>query len=357
MVGSRVYADIFRGVTLAADSKAADAWDIAGHEGGMDALGIGGAVTGKGADCLVIDDPLKSRAEAESKLMRDKVWDAYTDDLYTRLQPGGAAIVTATRWHADDLTGRLLRFSGEQWHVLTLPALDDNGSALWPERYPVDVLEDIRRTLGEYSWASLYQQRPMPAEGGLFKRAWLEPRGIVPPMKYAVRYWDLAMSTKTQADYTVGCKVGVGEDGHLYVTDVHRERIEWPDLADRLADIMIADGASVVQGVEEQGYMSRAVQDLNMDDRLRGYVVFGYKVDKDKFTRALRPAAKAGAGVLHTVQAHWTDAFIDELCAFPNAEHDDQVDALSGAIAMLESDVTGQGQVSYGTFRGIEGTY
>lgn len=613
IIRSPLYQEIFPGIKLAQDSKASDAWDVQGFEGGADAMGVGGGVTGKGAQIIVVDDPVKSREEAESEVYREKVWDWYTDDLYTRREPYGAIVVVMcmtgdtpvmladgterplreikagdcvatydagklqtatvlnhisngrdyvykitttsgkiiranerhpflveqhgelqwirlkhlttahkivtvrdngangkarpaplkaaeslsvaediaqhtttkrnglmgiaprqliqqtavmlvssidtvsrklstmrcllrkmvnvlsasnppvitsvrigagsyasttttrptqserfcattaislldtpkqkqthsrlpttsdftteaivsiapdgidevfdvqiehtenfiangfvshnTRWHEDDLVGRLLKNEPDKWQVLRLPALaeaDDplgraEGEALWAERFPVAVLRDIEATLGEYSFSALYQQHPVPAEGGIFKRAWFEPVvQYTPPIAYAVRYWDLAMSEKTSADFTAGVKIGIGEDGHRYVLDVFHERIDWGDLTERLAQVMLADGANVAQGIEQKGYMSRAIQALNVDPRLHGYQVWGYEVDKDKLTRALPAAAKASSGVVHVLASHWTGEFLDELCSFPYGAHDDMVDAFSGAEAMLD---------------------
>lgn len=361
------YQAIFPGVTLAQDSRAVDSWDIAGHEGGMDALGITGGATGKGAHLLLIDDPLKSRAEAESDVYRDRIWDAFTDDLYTRLEPGGAVVVVATRWHVDDLTGRLLKNMPGTWKRLKVPALAEEndplgrpiGAALWPERYPVETLRTIEQTLGPYSWASLYQQRPTPGEGGLFKLQYFhDARVDAPPLAQTVRYWDLAMSEKTSADYTVGLKLGVTDDAHRFILDVARRQIDWGDLTEYMAQIMMADGPSVAQGIEAKGYQSRAIQMLNADPRLHGYSIFGYEADKDKFTRALPAAAKAAAGFLHVLDRHWTAAFLDEVCAFPNAAHDDQVDALSGAENMLgDTGVLFAGSLAHGSDGTFTGTY
>jgi predicted phage terminase large subunit-like protein len=337
LIQSPRYTDLFPHVRLAKDSKAADAWDLDGYEGGMDAMGIGGGVTGKGSHVLIIDDPIKNREEAESETYREKVWDSFSDDLYTRLEPGGAVVVMATRWHVDDLIGRLLRTEPEKWHRLNMPAIDDDGNALWAERFPIDVLRDIEATLGPYSWSALYQQNPTPAEGGIFKYAWFENRVSQPPeIVRAARFWDLAMSEKTTADYTVGWKMGQATDGHYYVLDVTRGQVEWGDLTEFMAQTILADGASVAQGIEEKGFMARAIQNLNADPRLHGYSVWGYPVDKDKVTRALPFAAKCAAGLIHMVNAHWTEAAIEELCSFPHGANDDQVDAASGAWTMLD---------------------
>lgn len=352
---SQAYRAIFD-VELDSNSSAVAAWDIAEHEGGCDALGVLGGATGKGANILICDDLLKNRAEAESLTIRDRVWDALNDDLLSRLEPGGAVVLMATRWHQDDPTGRMLKLLADpakasgHVEVLELPALAEEddplareiGESLWPERYPAAHLHAIRERSGPYSWASLYQQRPTPAEGGIFKRVWFDPAvPKLPPITLAVRFWDLAMSARTSADYTVGVKLGLATDGHYYVLDVARKQIDWGDLTAFMAEVMLKDGPLVQQGIEAKGYMSRAIQDLNADPRLHGYVIRGYPVDRDKLTRALPVAAKLAAGLIHPVAAHWNQAFIEELCAFPNAAHDDQVDALSGAWAMFSAQTDG----------------
>lgn len=344
IVASQAYAELFPGVRLAQDSKAADAWDVQGHEGGLDAIGVGGGVTGKGGQIILIDDVVKSREEAESATIRDKIWDWYRDDLYTRREPNAAIVLIMTRWHEDDLAGRLMLHEPDKWRVLSLPAIGDDGQALWPARYPLEALQDIERTLGPYSWSALYQQRPAPAEGGIFKRAWFSIVSEPPPIARAARFWDLAMSEKTSADYTAGVKIGQGADGHFYVLDVKRARVDWGNLTEYLSSVILEDGANVPQGIEQKGYMSRAIQSLNADPRFHGYAIWGYPKDKDKLTNALPLAAKAAAGLLHLVRSHWTDAFLDELTSFPNAAHDDQVDAAAGAWTMLDEseDVTGE---------------
>lgn len=342
------------GITLAQGSQAVDAFDIAGHEGGLDALGVLGGTTGKGAHLLILDDLIKNREEAESELIRDKTWDALIDDLLTRLEPGGAVIMPNTRWHMDDPAGRVVKMLAEQLpgqiERIRLPAIaeDDDplnraeGEALWPERYPIDVLRQKELTMSAYSWSALYQQNPVPTEGGLFKRAWFEPWiDTLPEIVNTVRYWDLAMSDKESADYTAGVKMGYGIDGHVYVLDVVHKRLDWGDLTPFLADVMLADGPNIPQGIEEKGYMTRAIQNLNSDPRLRNYAIFGYPVDTKKFVRALPYAAKCGAGLVHVLNRHWTQRYVEELCMFTGTgdETDDQVDASSGAWVMLDSGI------------------
>ncbi len=346
------YWDYDRKVTLDPRSAAAEAWDLAPpYEGGLDAMGVGGGVTGKGGHIILVDDPVKSRDEAESDVYRDKVWDWFTDDLYTRREPHAAVIVVMTRWHQDDLVGRLLTQQPGKWTVLKLPAVAKagdalgrpTGAALWPDRYDAEALADIRDTLGSYSWSALYDQEPVPAEGGIFKRANFNRISVMPDCAQVVRFWDLAMSEKTTADFSVGLKMGTGLDGRTKVLDVARRQLDWDDVPGFMADVALADGPEVVIGFEEKGYMSRAGQALAADPRLHNFSIFGYPKDKDKVTNALPFAARVGLQMVDVVEGHWTDTFIDELCGFPKWTHDDQVDAAAGAYEMLGSDVLSGG--------------
>ena len=350
------YQDTFE-ITLDPLSRAAEAWDIANQEGGCDAMGIGGAATGKGAHVLIIDDPIKNREEAESETIRNKIWDSFTDDLLTRLEPGGAVIIMMTRWQQDDLIGRILKLMGDVFERLRMPAMAEEGDplgrrigdALWPWRYPLKALRALKKALGPYSWASLFQQNPVPAEGGTFKRIWFDNLlQTEPPIAHAVRFWDLAMSEKTSADYTVGLKLEQGDDGHYYITDIVRRQIDWGDLTEWLAEIIMQDGPDIPQGIEMAGYMSRAVETLNADSRLHNYEIYGYPVHTDKFTRALPFAAKCAAGLVHVLDRHWTRDYLDELCSFNKGAHDDQVDASSGAWEMIgDSELVGYGDLAH----------
>jgi len=359
------YQRLFPGVRLSKDSAAVDAWDLEGYEGGCDALGIEGAATGKGAHLLICDDILKGRKTAESALQRDNIWETYSVDLYSRLEPGAAIIMVGTRWHIDDPVGRILKAevdpdvdeAGERWIRLRLPALAEEddplkrqvGEALWPWRYPVERLLKIRGVAGEYNWNALYQQRPVPAEGGLFKRANfnLIPSTAVGELSYAARFWDLAMSSKTSADYSAGVLMGQGQDGRIKVLDVVRRQVEWDELAALMADTALRDGPGVMIGFEQAGYMSRAGQALSADPRLHHYGIWGYPKDKDKFTNALNFASRVGLKVVDVVEAQWTGNYLDELCSFDRGAHDDQVDASAGAYEMLDGGLPSESGLNY----------
>ena len=346
------------------------------QRGGVRAVGVGAGITGYGAHLIIVDDPVKSRAEAESETCRERVWNWFNDDLYTRLEPDGKIILIQTRWHEDDLAGRLLREAregGEQWEVISLPALAESGitndefqitncepdseirnssfiirnsqstdplgrapgEALCPERYDEKKLARIRRKLGSYSFAALYQQRPAPAEGGQFKRAWFRkviddaPAGLV-----WKRGYDLAVSTKQTADYTASFRCAKDDQGNLYIADGYRARIEYPDQRRYILGRMQAE-SSTEHGIEAALHGSAMVQDLRRDLPPGRFAFRGVKVEADKLTRALVWLNLAEEGKVYLVRGPWIDEFVDEISRFPTGRHDDQIDAVSLAVNML----------------------
>ena len=313
---------------LADDSKSAQRFNTTAG-GVYYAVGAGGAVTGRGADLLLIDDPLKNREEADSRLQRDKLWDWYASTAYTRLMPGGAVVLIQTRWHEDDLAGRLLQ-GDEVWEVVNLPAIAEHGdmlgrsvgAPLWPARYGVEDLERIRQTIGEREFIALYQQRPAPLEGALFRRGWIA-RGKAPRSGTRIAMGvDLALSTKTSADYTAIVVMARDEFGKLYVLDAVRERVDFPG-ALRLIRLMADKWSPHAIAIEQVAYQAVVVQELLRQTTLP---IKGVTPDKDKVTRAQPLALRYEQGlVFHDQLPSW---FEDELLAFPQGLHDDSVDAL-----------------------------
>ncbi|MEJ7625101.1 MAG: phage terminase large subunit [Pyrinomonadaceae bacterium] len=348
-------------------------WETS-HGGGMRAVGVGSGVTGFGAGLIIIDDPIKSRAEAESQTYRDNIWDWFNDDLYTRLEPNGAIILIQTRWHEDDLAGRLLREAREegceQWEVVDLPALaeppasaggqnvDDSqgnrspahaggsdplgrppGAALCPERFNVEALERLKRKLGSYSFAALYQQKPVPAEGGLFKRKWFNNVILTAPagLRWA-RGYDLAMSMGVTSDYTASFRVAYDKEGNLYIDGGFRRRIEYPEQRKYVLG-RIESEPETQHCVELSANGNAVIQDLRRDTRVLGRILRGVKVEGSKVSRALPWIALAEAGKLYLVRGAWNIEFIDEACSFPAGTHDDQIDAVSIAVRMCRQQV------------------
>lgn len=225
------------GVQVRQDSSAADHWNLLKRRGGMDTAGRGAAITGRGADLLVLDDAsAKNYEEAMSPTIREHTWDWFTSTAYTRLSPNGKVVVIATRWHEDDLSGRLIKQGG--WHVLSLPAIaeeDDEmgrlpGEPLWPEMFGLDALEQIKTTIGAHKFAALYQQRPIPSTGSTFKREWCNKRyRELPQLKTTVMAVDSAFKTGTSSDFSA--IVVYGTDGtNYYAINVYKDRLEYPDL-------------------------------------------------------------------------------------------------------------------------------
>lgn len=335
---------------LGPGSKASHDWRTTAG-GGVRAVGVGSGVTGRGGNLIIIDDPVKSREEAESDAYRRRVWNWYKDDLYTRLEPNGAIILIQTRWHEDDLAGRLLsemKQGGEAWDVVSLPALADAadplgrapGAALCPERYDADALARIRGVMGTYSFEALYQQRPRPAEGALFKRQWFKVVDAAPDGLDWVRYWDLAASTKESADFTASAALALGPDGTLFIRDMVRGRWEWPDAYAVIVRTMQAE-RNTYHGVEQALQGLAAVQELWRDVRVANVGFSGVTVDRDKFSRALSWVGRAKAGKVALVRGEWINAFLDEVTAFPLGAHDDQVDTVSGGMHLLSTSSVG----------------
>lgn len=329
--------------------KAANSWTIEGHEGGMNTAGAGAAITGKGGQFIIVDDPFKNAEEANSPTMRNKVWDWYQSTLYTRLEPNGSLVIVQTRWHEDDLVGRLLNPDWgpvEDWTILNLPALaeedDPLGRAvdepLWPERYDREELERIRATIGSYWWASLYQQRPTPRGGGMFRREWLGIVDQAPADMAVVRYWDLAgteASKQGQPDYTVGAQVGI-KDGIYYILDIRRDQMSPKGVQELVRQTAEMDGRDVpVYMEQEPGSSGKNTIDLYARLILPGFTFRGDRKTGSKVQAAETWAAAAEAGNVKLVRGPWNREFLDEVQGFPHGKHDDQVDAVSGGVNKL----------------------
>lgn len=332
---------------LSQERRATEEWETA-EGGGVRAVGVGAGITGFGGDLVIIDDPVKSRAEAESETLRDKAYDWFTDDIYARLTPKGQMIVIQTRWHEDDLSGRLVKRSlegeGDEWEQLRLPAFAESadplgrnaGDALWPAKFDAERLERRRRMLGHYSFEALYQQNPVLKDGEHFKRAWFTnfvdaaPKGLV-----WVRAYDLAISQRTTADYTASFRVAKDADGNFYIDGGYRERIDFPT-QQRYVIERVREELGCVHYIEDAVHGRALYQSLKRQLAQHSPRLKTARVVNDKVTRALVWQAYAEAGKVHLVRGAWNEAFIDECCSFPRGRHDDQVDAVSLAFGVIE---------------------
>jgi len=345
------------GVRVDPAKSSADEWEILGHDGGMYCVGMGGGVTGRGADLLTIDDPVKSREEADSLTYREKNWNWYTDDLYTRLHPGARVLLVATRWHHDDLPGRIIAHDQgrEDWTIINLPALAEEndplgrapGEALWPQRYDIAALEDRRATLGSYGFAALYQQRPAPREGGMFKRHWFEIVDAAPAIGDKARGWDLA-GTAEGGDYTVGVR-GV-KNGRFYIDDVRREQLGPAGVRDLIRVTAQQDGKQVRISIPQDPGQAGKAQTQELVKLLAGHIIHASPETGPKHLRAEAFAAQCEAGNVALVRGPWNETFIDEFCNFnPDVkdQQDDQIDATCRCFTAL-TDAAGLGGISAG---------
>lgn len=334
-----------RYLQLDTERKAADEW-MTTAGGVFRAAGVGTGVTGKGAKLIIVDDPVKSREEANSQAYRDRVWNWYRDDLYTRLEPGGAIVLIMTRWHESDLAGRILESEdAASWTVLNLPALAEEGdalgrmpgAALWPERFDEADLERIRTVLGTPSFAALYQQRPTPPEGGMFKRHWFEIVGAAPRQAQRIRAWDKA-GTDDGGDWTVGLLMARSNDGVFYIEDVVRDQLSdlgREKLIKQTAEMDKARYGNVTIWIEQEGG-SGGKDSANITIRgLAGHTVKAERSTGDKATRAMPFAAQCEAENVKLVSSAWNAAYLNELASFPYGTNDDQVDTSSLAFNKL----------------------
>jgi predicted phage terminase large subunit-like protein len=329
-------------ITLDLERQAVEEWRTAAG-GVFRAVGVGAGITGQGGDLILIDDPVKSREEAESQSYRDRCYDWYSQDLFTRQGPNAAIILIMTRWHEADLAGRILASEeGPRWTVVNLPALAEAGdplgrelgAALCPARYDEAALAERRTVLGSYAFSALYQGHPSPPGGGMFQRDWFSIVNAAPVDSARCRYWDKAGSEKS-GDYSVGVRMARDGDGVFYVEDVVRG--QWSALAREriMRQTAEMDGGNVSIGVEQEpgsGGLESAQSSIR---NLAGFPVYAEKVTGEKQVRAMPFAAQCEARNVKLVRGAWNQAYLEELASFPYGSHDDQCDASSGAFAKL----------------------
>lgn len=372
--------------TIAPDARAADVWRTT-EGGNYFGIGLGGTTTGRPANLLNIDDPVKSREEAESPTMRKKVWDFYISGLDTRLQPEEGhiegqietlplRIVTLTRWHPDDLAGRIMKteeWKNGEWFHLNFPAITIKDSdvqiprsalppedpdylanistvsagkryvtrgkevALWEERFPLADLKR-RQRLNPRDFESLYQQRPYIEGGNILKLDWWRhyPVDLNPSNFQALIITaDTAFSKSATADYSVFCVMGLTHDGDIYLLDVRRGRWDFPELKQRLIALNSQYRGKGLRAVyiEDKASGQSLLQEMRRES---GMAVIPYKVTKDKVSRvnAITPLIEGGRVHIPS-EAPWLDDFLNEAVAFPAGEHDDQVDAFTMGVDVL----------------------
>ena len=332
------------GVQVSTKTSAANDWEFEGHDGGMLTAGIGGAITGRGANLLIVDDPVKNAQEAASETIQERNWDWWVSTAYTRMEPDGIAVIIQTRWHASDLTGKILADEEslddeEVWYELKLPALAEAGDvlgrrlgeALWPERYPGGRLDQLKARLGSYYFGALYQQRPSPDEGDLFKRTawqWYDepPKGYNPGYIFV----DTAGWQENAANDWCAYASVIRVQKDLYWLGAKHGHWTFPQCLQELKDEHLRTGLPIC--IEDVPWARPLIQVLREDRELRGavvpYVIGGVK--KEVRAHAVSPYHETGRFYLPT-KTRWTSDFIDEHATFPNGVHDDWVDTTSMA--------------------------
>ena len=324
IVSSVEYSRLFD-TRLRADSAAVNRWQTT-DKGIYVSVGVGGPITGRGAHLAIIDDPVKNQQDADSETIRDSVWNWYLTTLKTRLMPGGAIILMMTRWHEDDLAGRILKEEGEEWEVLKLPAITD-GKALWPEWFPLEELETHKKHAR--TWQSLYMQEPTPEEGTYFSRDSITrySLGEQPESLHHYITTDFAVTEKAEADYTVFGHWGVDVDGHWWLLDVYRDQSSASKWVEVLARWIKTKKPLKVFG--ESGVIRRAIEDfLKQQMRLNGAYasVEWIPRTRDKVAMAAAFRGLLEQGMVHIPLTEWGEDVVTELLKFPAGEHDDQVD-------------------------------
>lgn len=339
------YGESMFGVKVRQDSSAANRWEIEGHGGGMVTAGAGGPITGKGGDVIIIDDPFKNAQEANSPTVRNKIWEWYQSTLYTRLEPDGALIIVMTRWHEDDLVGRLLNpeFGAvEDWEIINLPAVAEGkdllgrepGEALWPERYDIEELGRIKETVGSYWWNALYQQRPSPPGGSIVKRDWMrfykEPPSFCEEL---LQSWDLAFKESQSGSYVVG-QVWGRSGADIYLLDQVREHMDFTDTLRAIRNTSRKWPNAYQKLIEDAANGPAVIASLKRE--VPGITPVKPQGSKEARLYAVSPAFEAGNVYLPDPSiAPWVLDYVEEIASFPNGKNDDQVDATSQALVRL----------------------
>ena len=351
IVGSDIYKTLFPYAKLRerndeAAVKNNHRFDIVGARGYFISAGVGGGITGAGATVGIIDDPVKNASEADSQTYRDSVWEWYTTTFKTRFEPGAVEVICQTRWHEDDLTGRVLGrlANGAKTEIISLPALCEQdepnrqiGDALWPDKYDRQALLQKQMEVGTRAWNALYQQRPAPDEGAIIKRGWFgyyDPKTFKPTRINF--YIDTAYTDKEKNDPTAAiayCK----HIGKYYVLDCQRKWLEFDEQVRFVKEFCSKNGytpGSIVR-VEPKATGKSLVQVLKNATKLN--IKEGEPPKESKVSRAhsVSPVIEGGRILLPDGMA-WVSDFLAECAAFPNGAHDDRVDCLTGMILSEE---------------------
>jgi len=343
LVDSEQYGKVFPNVSLRSDSKAAGRWSTNAN-GEYFAIGVGGTVTGKGADLLIIDDPHSEQEAAlasSDPTVFDKVYEWYTSGPRQRLQPGGSIVIVMTRWSKRDLTGKILKAAmerdGDEWEIIEFPAILPSGKPLWGEFWSIEELEALRTELPLPKWQAQYQQEPTSEEGAIIKRDWWKiwEKDDPPRCEFIIQSWDTAFTKSERSDYSACTTWGVfhmnenEDDCHVILLDAYKKRMEFPELKEKALshyreyepDAFIVEAkASGAPLIYELRAMGIPVQEFTPT---RG---------NDKISRINSVSDLFSSGKVWAPPTRWAEEVIEEMAAFPNSEHDDLVDSSTQAL-------------------------
>ena len=341
------------GVTIRRGKASATNWRLTNHRGGVYSVGIGGGTAGHPADLVIIDDPVKSRDEADSEVYRKRAWHWYLNDIVTRLSPGAAVILIQTRWHADDLAGRLLEEQPGRWRNLRIPAQCDDpatdplgrelGEYMESARAGGRNWEDIKTQVGSRAWNALYQGHPAPAEGGLLKREWWQRYTTAPADATLLQSWDLTFKDAKHADFVVG-QVWAQHGAQAFLLDQVRGRWGFTETVEQIKALSARWPQAHTKLIEDKANGPAVIDSLSK--QLPGIIPVNPQGGKESRAAAVSPFIEAG-NVFLPRGVGWVDEFVEECAGFPNAAHDDQVDAMTQALARMFVTQTRQGTGFY----------
>ncbi len=358
IIDSEVYRKVFPQTTLYGKNirstaqgsylRNSDIFEVVNHRGAYRGAGVGGGITGMGANYIIIDDPIKNKEEAKSATIREKLWDWYTSTLYTRLEGRGSLLVTLTRWHEDDLAGRLLEQMkkdklADQWDILTLPAIceeenrhpldiREEGEPLWENKFSRKVLANIRANVGIYDWTAMYQQRPQPADGTIFQREWFNKRyRELPSGATLIQTWDLPFKNSEASAKCAGI-VMARKGAELFVFDCINEKMDFTTSVSAIKNMTAKHPKARAKVIEDKANGPAIINFLQKD--IAGMVPFSPRGSKEDRALSVAPYFEAG-NVYFPESAPWVGDLVEDLVKFPSGVYKDTVDALVQGILYL----------------------
>lgn len=359
----RLYSDELFGLSISKETSSVSEWGIDGHLGQLYSTSILGGATGRGSDLLIIDDPIKNSSEAESKTIRDKIYNEWTSTFYSRLSATGSVIIIMTRWHEDDLAGRLLKEANLPWIEVKIPAIAEEndllgrkeGESLAPEIGKDEKwAEETRVVSGSRTWLALYQQRPTAAGGNIFKRSWVKYYVSTVEMKVKLglgddvmvlptqldiqlQSWDCTFKGKETSDFVSG-QVWAKRNADYYLLDRHHERMGIVDTMKAIQVMTAKWPKALAKLIEDKANGSAVIEMLQKS--ISGIVSIEPEGGKEVRAQAVAPLWEAGNVYLpHPAYKEWSDDIVEELVSFPNGAHDDDVDSMSQALVRMNQPV------------------